>query len=359
MRLVKREQLIGLPLVNLAIPLAALVVAFGIGALILLGLGFDPLRGYRFLLIGALGSKHGIAETLVRMTPLLLTGLGIGLAMRSGIWNIGAEGQFYLGALASVWIGLSITSGNSVWVIALELAVGMLAGALWALIPAVLRAIWDVNEVITTIMFNYVAILLIQYIVQEPLREASGFAPMTDKINVTAELPILLPKTRLHAGLLIALVATGLAYLLLFKTVLGYKLRAAGENPFAARYAGIKVRRNIMLALELSGGLAGVAGMVEVTGVHHRLLAGISPGYGFTGIIVALLGRRHPMGILLAAFLLAALDVGGRTMEQRLGIPYCLTYIIESLTVFFVLAAEVFTRYKFTSLHRRPKGEES
>lgn len=328
---------------NLVIPVLAVLLSLVVGAIFILAVRVNPLAAYGALFKGAVGSPRALIQTALLATPLLLISLGLTLAFRSTVWNIGAEGQFFMGALAATWVGLTF-SGWPMWLLLpLMVVAGWLFGAAWAAIPGLLKAKQGANEIVTSLLLNYVAIFFINYLVRLPLKDPEYYLPQSASLVEAAILPPI-PGTRLHIGLVLALLCVPLVYLLLFKTPLGYRLRVVGANPEAGRYAGINVPAHIVIAMMLSGGLAGIAGMVEVSGVHHRLMSGISPGFGYTAIVVALLGRLHPVGALLASFLFAALVIGADSMQRIVGLPVALTAVIQALVVLFILASDYLAR---------------
>jgi simple sugar transport system permease protein len=342
--------------------LGAAVIALVVGAVLMILMGANPLIGYRELLFGMAGTRQNIAESLLKTTPLLIIALGISIAFTASIWNIGAEGQFYMGALFSTWLVLSLPGLPWYVLLPLALVAAAVAGGLWGGIAGYLRARFNVNEIIVTVMMNYIAIFFIRFMLQGPLRETqasgSGF-PRTDPIPTSVWLPRIIPRTRLHTGFILALVLAGLVYFLLRHTTFGYHLRAIGQNSVAALYSGIDVKGMIVRAMFLSGALAGLAGLVEVFGLHHRLLDGISPGYGFIGIIVTLLGKQNPLGIVIAAALLAALNVGANTMQRGIGIPVSLVWTIEYLMVLLVVGAGILQTHYLTPWRRLWRREKS
>jgi ABC-type uncharacterized transport system permease subunit len=349
--LVARERPLTSPLGYALIVLAGVVLALLLGAGLMLLWGTDPLAGYRELLWGMFGSRHSISESLLKATPLIITSLGIAVAFNASVWNIGAEGQFYMGALAATTCALlfSYLPGFVLWPLTLFAAI--CAGGLWASIAGYLRARFGINEIIVTVMLNYVAMYFVQYMLAVPLRETQSKGigyPQTDVIARTIWLPRLVPGLRLHLGFLIALTLVALVYFLLRHTTLGYRLRAVGKNWRAAQHAGIGVSGTIVVAMVISGALAGLAGQLEVTGVHHKLLWGISPGYGFLAIVVTLLGNSHPVGILIAAVLLAALDFGSQTMQRGTGVPVALVQTIEYLMVILVVGGGILRTHRLT-----------
>ena len=314
-------------------PVSAVLAALLLGAALIAVAGANPLQAYGALLRGAAGSVHSFTETIVKAVPLMLAGLGIGLAFRGRIWNIGADGQLLMGAVAAAGIGLAFPH-LPVWVLLpFTLAASFVLGALWGSIPGVLKALFEANEIVVSLMLNFVAILFVSYLVGGPWRDPAANVPITALVAVNSQLPRLVPDTRLHGGSVVALICSLLTYLILFRTTLGYKIRATGGSVEAARFAGINVRAVVILTMTLSGGLAGLAGMCEVSGLHHRLMDGISPGYGYTAIVVALMGELHPLGIPLAAILFGGLLVGGESMHRAVGVPGALVNVIVGLIV--------------------------
>ncbi|MBI4517845.1 MAG: ABC transporter permease [Deltaproteobacteria bacterium] len=320
---------------SLAALAAALLVSAGVVALT----GASPARALAALFDGACGSADSLSETLVKTCPLLLCGLAVALAFQSGVWNIGAEGQLLMGALVAAWAGSRLPLPGAVGLPLLLLAAAA-AGAAWAAIAAVLKVTRDVNEVIGTIMLNFVALGLIGYLVQGPLMEAGGRYPQTDALLAALRLPRLAAGLRLHAGLLVAALAVLCLHVLLYRTVLGYELRAAGANAVAARLAGVPVERRLVVAMLISGALAGLAGGIEVCAVTFRLYERFSPGYGFTAIAVGLLGRLAPAGVLAAALLFGALEAGSNAMQREAGVSAVLVSIIQAIVILFLVAVE-------------------
>ena len=324
-------------------PLWAVLISFLVGSVVILGAGANPLQAYLALVVGAIGNQGSIATTLVKSVPLMLGGLAVALSFRSGVFNIGVEGQIYMGALFAVWAGTALQLPAVIHLV-VALAFGMLGGSLWSAIPGYLKATRGFNEVVVTIFMNYIAIDLVDYAVQGPLKEP-GWNYQTAAVAATARLPIIWPGTDLHFGLIVALFAAGLVYVLLFHTPLGFRLRMVGANPEAARYAGVKVTRVTVLAMALSGALAGLAGAVEILGVQFRLLSGFSPGWGFDSIAVALVGQLHPVGLLLSALFFAALRTGANSMQTAVGLPVVVVYVIQGLTVLLMMVGTAIQHY--------------
>jgi simple sugar transport system permease protein len=340
----------------------SLVLAFITSALLLAAVGANPFTTYRAMLAGALGSSYAVGETLVKAIPLMLTGLAVSLAFRMRFWNIGAEGQLAMGAFAASGIAL-FGPPAAPWVpegawLPLMVAGGFVAGALWGLIPAALKAYLDVNEIITTLMLNYIAIAWIEHLFYGPWKDPAGFGfPGSALFPAYTWLPRLFG--RVHFGLAFALLAAFLIWFGLTRTRWGYEVRLLGANPVAARYAGVSVRRNMLLVMFLSAGLAGLAGMAEVAGISHRLQQGLTLGYGFTAIIVAWLARLNPWAVLLVAFALAVLLVGGDQIQISMGLPASVALVLQGIIFFFVLAGDIFTQYRLRLLREARDAMQS
>ena len=304
------------------IPLAAVFMALVIGAVIMMATSVAPatiLRSFVAMADGSVGSTNAISETLTASIPLVLAGLGIGLAFRAGLFNIGAEGQMVIGGLAAAIASFSIPGLPMAVHMPLVLVIGLIFGGIYAAIAGFLRAATGAHEVISTIMLNLISFRLLDYLLRQPFIQKEGRSdPISKAVLDTAELPRLLsfidPNLRLHLGLFLMLGAVALVYWLLFRSKLGFAFRISGENPDAARYAGIRAGMTIVIAMAIAGGLAGLAGAAQVTGVLGRATPGFTAGIGFDAIAVALLGRSHPVGILLAGILFGALEAGGRQM---------------------------------------------
>jgi general nucleoside transport system permease protein len=313
-------------------------------AVLALGLelaGYDAGPALGALWSGAFGSWYAITSaTLVRAAPLIIIGLGLALSFRAGAFNIGAEGQFYAGAIAATWLGLHAGSLPRPLAVAVVLSGAFLAGALWVAVPVLLRLRYGVLEVISTLLLNFVAEATTSLVVQGPLQESQGIYPQSDAIAESARLP-LLPGTRLHAGILLALAGAVVLRHLFARTLWGFQLRAVGLSPRAAEIGGrIDSRWMAAAALALSGAIAGLAGGVEVAGVSYALFQNLSPGYGFTAIAVALLGRLHPLGVVLAGLLFGALEAGAGAMQREAGVPAVAVYVVEAVVILVVLLAE-------------------
>lgn len=349
------------------VPLLSLLLALVSGAVLLALAGANPWETYRAMLAGAFGTPelwrdgqfYNVTELLVKAVPIILTGLSVSVAFRMLFWNIGAEGQLVMGGIATAAVALFLPSTlsflpESPWVWLPLLMIGaILAGAIWALIPALLKAFLNVNEIITTLMFNYIAILLYQYLFQLAWKDPEGFGfPGSAVIPEFTWVPRI--SGRLHWGILLALGAAFLVWLILDKMRWGYEIRLIGENSTAARYAGVSIVRNIVLVMLLSGGLAGLAGFVEVSAISHRLQSGLAVGYGFTGIIVAWLAKLNPWAVVLVGILLSALFVGGEQIQITMGLPASVSLVLQGLILLFVLGGDVFTRYRLKVIRKVP-----
>ncbi len=330
-------------------------------ALVLWVARIDPFYAYKKIFTGSFGSLYGLAESTVKAIPLLLCGVGLALAFKAQFWNIGAEGQLLMGAVAATWVALFFPVKLPDWaVLPTMFAAGFLAGALWAIIPALLRAKLQVNEVITSLMLVYVAIEVVNYLVYGPWKGAKewGF-PYSDRFPEPAILPVI-PGTRIHyPTLILGVAAAVLAHLFLMRTKWGYELRVTGDNPRAALYAGIPYLRVALLVMIISGGLAGIAGVGEVAGIHARLRypQGISPGYGFTAIIVAWLARLNPLVVPLTSLLFGGLLVGGDALKVSLGLPVPTIHMFNGAILFFIIGGEILLRYRISV--RVAKGKEA
>jgi len=328
------------PLLTIRLEIAAVCVAFLIGAIILWVTGHPIGDTFYHLFHGAFGSRTAIGMTLTRATPLIFTGLAFSVAFKCGLFNIGAEGQLQVGAFAAAWVGFALPTMPPLIHISLAFAAGAAAGVLWALIPAVLKAKRGVHEVVTTMMLAHVGILLTRYFVFGPFK-APGWIPHTERIAPTAQLARIMPPTQLSTAIFIALGCALVVYLFLWKTSLGYGIRAAGLNPTAAEAGGVSVTRSIILALLLSGALAGLGGAGEILGVFRRFVDGFSPGLGWDGIAVGLLGRLHPIGVVLSALLFGALRTGGMAIDRATDVPVDITVIMQAMVILLIAAPKL------------------
>jgi ABC-type uncharacterized transport system permease subunit len=337
-------------LIDALLPVFATLAALLVGAIMLLFLKVNPLEAYKALWVGAFGSGNAFAETLVKATPLLLIALGICISFRGDVINIGGEGQMIVGALLATWVGLTFTNLPGWFVITLAMIAGFLGGAIWGGIPGLLKAYFRVNEILSTVMMNAIAVQLMNFLLRGPMidplmAQRASKIPETARLLEAFRLPRLIP-TRLHLGILIAVILAVVVYFLLWRTVWGYRIRAVGQNPNASRYAGIKVQRYIVLALLLSGAFAGLAGATQVYGVNYRMItdgsaSGFTGGAGFNGIVAALFGQLHPIWSIPASILFGALLVGANSMQRVVQVPSALITALNGLVVVFVVSSEI------------------
>ncbi len=315
--------------------LAAIVIVAAV--LSITAVGSDVGKAFAGFIRGAFGSTYAVSEVLVRATPLLLAGLGVSIGFNTGFFNIGAEGQIYMGATAATVVGLFLPGLPAWLLLPLAIVASLLAGGIWSAVPGLLKARLGLSEVINTIMFNYISIGIVGILVRTALKDPQYPLPMSPELPEAMSLPTLLEGTRLHAGFIVALVAAMIVFVLMKKTPVGMTMRVVGLNPRAASVAGISVPASVVIASSLSGALAGAAGAVEVAGIHHKLLEGISPGFGYLAIIVSLLGRNSPAGVVAASLGIAILQVGSMTMQRQAGVPTSISWIIMGLLVLLIL----------------------
>lgn len=330
-----------------AITFGSIFMALAICGLVLALSGENPLTIYHSMLTGSLGDRYALSETLVKMTPLLITGIAVAVAFRMQLWNIGAEGQLTMGAVTASSVPLFlIPDARGVVMIPVMILAAIVGGGVWGAIPGALRAWFAANETITTLMMNYVAILFAQYLVYGPWRDPQAFGfPGTRSFPDSAALPNY-ETYRVHLGLIIGIAIAVLVQFLLKRTRFGYELSVIGDNPRAARYAGMRTKRMIIIVLALSGAIAGIAGMSEIAGIGHSLQRTISPGYGYTAIIVAWLARLNPMAIVVVSFGMAAILVGSDQLQTAIGLPGSVGPMLQGAILFCLLAGDFFTRFR-------------
>ncbi len=327
-----------------AIVIALITIIVGTGLIVMSNA--NPMEAYANFFRGIFGNLNGFCEVFVKATPLIFTGLGCAVAFRTGFFNIGAEGQFYMGALTSAMVALGLQGVPGIVRIILALVIGFLAGGIWALIAAIFKAKFGISEIIVTIMLNYIAINLIGLAVRTFLMDPAGSVPQSAKIDESALLMQILPPTRLHVGFILALLAVVIVWYLLEKTTLGYEIKVVGFNKRAAACNGISVMKNIVISAFLSGGLAGLAGVVEVLAIQKKLLEGISSNCGYTAVLIALMAGNHPVGVVVASIAMAAMQVGANTMQRQLGVPSAIVDILVGLVVLLILAKGLMSRKK-------------
>lgn len=327
-------------------PVLAILLTLISSIILFLIMGVSPVAALHAYFVEPVSTTYGLTELMVKATPLILIGVALSLGFRAGVWNIGAEGQLILGGISGGSVALLFYEKTGFYIIPLILIAGILGGMFWAGIVAFLRTRFNANEILTSLMLSYVASLLLNYLVHGALRDPEGMNfPESRLFSDSALLPILIDGTRLHIGSIIALLAVGIGWVLLSRTLLGYQIKVIGDAPAAGDHAGFSQSRIIWITLLISGGMAGLAGAIEVSGPIGQLLPSISPGYGFTAIIVAYVGRLHPFGVLLAALLLALSYLGGETAQINLKLPVAVTGVFQGLLLFFLLASDVLIHY--------------
>jgi len=317
-----------------------LLVALLIFSAILLVMGFNPISSLETIFYGSFGTIFSASETFVRVTPLLLSALAFLIGFKARFLNVGVEGQLHMGALTAYLVASQmegLPGGSSVPLIALASFIG---GVAWLAIPLLLKIKLEINEIFPTVAMNFIAMLIISWLCTGPIKDPNALNPQTKTIPEATWLPLLIPRTRLHVGIIFAFFLAFLMYLILYKTVLGYEIRAVGLSSKAAKHGGINLSKNIISAGLLSGGLAGLAGMAEVAGTNHFLIVGFSPGFGYQGIAIAALGGFHPIGVLFASIFFSVLLIGGETMQRGVGVPIDMIYILQAVLVLSVLIVQ-------------------
>jgi ABC-type uncharacterized transport system permease subunit len=326
---------------------AAILITFAITSGPIILAGANPIEAYARFVVVPLTSQFTLLEVLVSATPILFTGAAVAIAFRAGYWNIGAEGQLLLGAVAAAGIGTQVGGLPPLIALPLMVAGGAVAGAAWALVPALLRVRFGIDEVVTTLLLNPVALLLVNGLLHGPWRDPVTRFPESPRIAPSAEFPALIDRSRLHMGFLLAFVVIAVAWYVLARTPAGLRLRAAGLSPKGARFAGINVPRTLLMAALISGAIAGMAGVSEVAGIQNRLTGGLSPGYGYTGIVVATLGTLTMPGVALAALFLGDLTVGASSAARSLGIPSQLGAVVQGVLLLTTVALLAIRRQRF------------
>ncbi len=341
-------------------PFLAIALTVVAGFVIFTLMGFDPFASLYHFFISPVLSEYGLSELGVKAAPLILIAIGLGLGFRANVWNIGAEGQLTMGAIAGGGVALALWGAGGWWVLPLMSLAGIAGGMAYAAIPAYLKTRFDVNEILTSLMLTYVATLFLSILVYGPWRDPMGFNfPQTRMFTDAAVLPVILENTRLHAGAIVALVVAVAAWVVMSRTVLGFEIRVVGQAPAAARFAGFDRKRIVWLTLLLSGGLAGLAGLFEAAGPIGQLIPVLTPGYGFTAIIVAFLGRLHPLGIVLAGLVMALSYIGGENAQVEVGLPQAVTGVFQGLLLFFLLASDFLVKYRIRLTNTRTETAAS
>ncbi len=337
-------------------PLAATVAVLAIGVVLFAAMGKDPWQAMYTFFVDPIDSTYKFGELLLKATPIMLCAVGLAAGYRANVWNIGAEGQLIMGAICGGGVALAFQDVESHWILPAMIAAGLLGGMLWAAIPALLRTKFNANEILVSLMLVYVASLVLSLLVHGAWRDPEGFNfPQSKMFTEYALLPNLIPETRLHVGFLIALLAVAAGWLFMRKSLPGFQMRVAGLAPAAANYAGISATRTVWMGMLIGGACAGLAGVGEVAGPVGQLLPIVSPGYGFAAIIVAFVGRLHPVGILFASLLMSLLYLGGEAAQMKLALPSSVTGLFQGTLLLFLLAADVFIGYRVKITRTRPR----
>jgi simple sugar transport system permease protein len=338
---------------KIGVPFVTILLALCVSAIPLLFMHINPFTAYKSMLVGAWGDVYGISETLVKAIPLMLCGLAVAFPLTANRWNIGAEGQFLMGGFGASVVALYLPQFPGVVLLLLMVLAGFAAGMLWGFIPGILNARFKISEIIVSLMMNYIALNWISYLVYGPMRDREGYSnfPFSPKFVRHAWFPRIIKGTRLHVGIFLALIVAVIRYIVIKKTRIGYKIRVVGANPNVAQYGGINTTNVVILVMAIAGGIAALAGVGEVAALHHQLRRDIAIGYGYTAIPVALLGKGHPLGIIVSSLLFAGLLVGGSNMQQDLGVPVALVSIIQAFVVLFIVAGDTLQKYRIRLVH--------
>lgn len=328
------------------IPVVAVIATFLLTATLVLLVDANPLQAYYYFLVDPLSSRVSAIEVLVKTTPLLLTGAAVTFAFAGGYWNIGAEGQLYAGATAATAVGLQMHDVSPWLALPAMILGGFLAGVLWALVPALMKVKLAIDEVVTTLLLNSVALFVVSALLNGPWRNPISQWPQSPEIAPAAIFPRLIPRSRLHLGFILAVGVIMVLWFVLTRTAFGLKMRAVGLGPEAARFAGVRVQRTTLVVALVSGGIAGLAGVSEIAGIHYHLIDAISPGYGYTGIIIATLGGLTAWGVALAAFFIGLIDTGAQTVSRALGVPAYLGDVIQATLLLVTLGMLLLQRYR-------------
>ena len=341
------EPRIASPAQTILYPVAAFAATFAFAALLVLLAGVSPLGVFRLVFLGAAGSQFALLETLTRATPLIFTGLAVTVAFRAKLWNIGAEAQLYIGAVVTVVLGTGAVAAPSWVLVPLIALAAMLAGGLLLLGPALLKTRFGVDEVVTTLLLNFIVLLFVSMLLEGPLKDPMGLGwPQSPRVIAEAQWSRLVQGKRLHMGFPVAILAALAVWLMLARSVLGYEMRAVGHNAAAARFAGIPVNRVLALTALISGGLAALGGVSEVSGLKGNLTLDLSPGFGYTGIVVAMLALLHPLGVVASAIFVAGIFVGADAMSRAVGVPSYIADVMTATALLTMGTAIVFTRYR-------------
>jgi simple sugar transport system permease protein len=349
-RIVKREPLPGWA--KLIIPLAAILATMVLSAIPIMIAGGNLWKSYYYLFKGALGTRFNFLETCVKASPLIFTGLAVAFAFRAKFWNIGAEGQLLAGALMATWIGIYFTWVPPLLMLPLVMAAGFLGGGAWAALPAILKTKLKVDDVVSTLLLNYVMLHIMGALLFGPLQQPGSSWPRSSEIMEAAKYPMLIFRSRFHLGIPLAIIAVAVIWFINKKTVFGYQSLAVGVNIKAAHFGGINTTFVILKTAIISGGLAGMAGVGELCAIQQRLILDISPGYGYSGIVIAMLGNLHPVGVLLSSFFFSVIIVGAQTMSRMTGVPSYIAEVIQGMALMIMLVFLLLTEYRIKAVRK-------
>jgi ABC-type uncharacterized transport system permease subunit len=338
-------------------PVLSILMALVFGAGLILIAGVNPIKAYYALFLGAFSDIYSINTTVIKTIPLIFAGLGVSLAFKAGFFNVGAEGQLYLGGAGATLVGLYFHGLPTGLHISLGFMAGFIFGGLWSVVPGFLKIKYQVNEIITCLFMNFIGIILVTFLTTGPLLEPRAPAPMSPEIALTAQLPVIIPNTDIHIGLVLSLVLAIIMYVVFSNTTLGYQVKFIGQNPEACQYAGINLVKSLTWITLVSGGLAGLAGASEIMGIRHRLYANFSPGYGWDAIIVAFLAKSHPIGIVIASLFFGSLRAGAGMMQRLTGVPVDVVFSINGLVILFVAIGLALPEWR-DSLNISRKGNQ-
>ena len=352
-RLEKRQE--PSQLMVYATPVAAVLLTMIVGAIIFSLIGYDGIGAVREIFLTPLPNSSKWQDLGVKAAPLIIIGVGLSIAYRANVWNIGAEGQYVMGGLAGTWVALATYGMTGPWILPLMILAGVVGGALYAAIPAFFKVRLNVNEILTSLMLTYSSVQLIYYLIRAPWKDPMGMGfPQTRLFSEAARLPTVIPGTIVHLGVPIAILVALVAWFIMSRSVFGYQMKVVGAAPHAARYGGFSESKTIWLAMLVSGGLAGLAGVLEVAGPFQRMVPGFPTNYGFTAIIVAFLGRLNPLGVIFAGIVMAITFVGGEVAQTTIGLPNAATGIFQAMVLFFLLAGDILVRYRLRRVSSIP-----
>ncbi len=334
-------------IMNILAPIIAVILTLITGSIIFSIMGFNPFFALHTFFISPISTTYGISELLVKATPLALIATGLAFCFKNNIYNIGAEGQLTMGAIFGGGIGIYFHDTNSFWLLPLMIIGGAIGGSLWAMIPALLKNKFNTNEILTSLMLVYVALFILDFLVVGPWRDPEGYSfPKTRPFSDSGRMPLLFEGLRIHIGLIITLILIFISWFVFAKTIFGFQLKVSGFSPIAARYAGFNQKILIYLAFGICGAFAGIAGLAEVSGPIGLIYRDISPNYGFTAIIVAFLGRLHPLGIIFASLIIALTYLGAEDAQLFMQVPAAVGFLFQGLVLFYLLGADFLVKYK-------------